>query len=180
MTLNVPALEEALRRWRRQAARALGRRPSLPALAAALALSAGACTTAAPSAEASREARPLMSAAQQPLRDLSILREPTPAVLEDALRGPYAVPAGGCTAFSALSLQLDAELGPDVDAPKVKAGRVQALTAEAVKSMASLPYRSLVRRISGAAALDETRSAAILAGMVRRGYLKGLLQACSR
>lgn len=152
---------------------------SLSLGAVLLGMLAAACTTASPGPGTSTQPRPIITAAQQPLRDLSVLREPTPTVLDEALRAPYAVPDGGCPAARAQGLQLDAVLGPDVDAPKPKEGRVQAFTAEAVRSAASLPYRGLVRKVSGAAALDEARSAAILAGMVRRGYLKGLLRACA-
>lgn len=112
------------------------------------------------------------------MRDLRVLRDPVPEVLQEARRDPYAKPDGGCAAARAENLRLDAELGPDIDVPRPPERRTQRLAAETVGSVTALPYRGLIRRVSGAAAQDEARSAAILAGMVRRGYLKGLLLAC--
>lgn len=159
--------------------RPLGTRMRPCAAAVVLGLLAGACATPSTRDASGTAQRPIVSAAEQPMRDLNVMRERTPEILQDAVRAPYAVPNGGCASVRAQSLQLDAELGPDVDAPKPKEGRAQAFAADAVRSVAALPYRGVVRRITGAAARDEARSAAILAGMVRRGYLKGLLQACA-
>lgn len=136
------------------------------------------CATSSPATGEGRPARPIVSAAEQPLRDLRVLRDPVPEVLQEALRDPYAKPDGGCAAARAENLRLDAELGPDIDVPRPPERRTQRLAAETVGSVTALPYRGLIRRVSGAAAQDEARSAAILAGMVRRGYLKGLLLAC--
>lgn len=161
----------------RSAFRLLAKSP-LALGAAILGAFAAGCTTTASSSPPGAPPRPIVRATQQPLRDLNVLREATPEVLQEALRAPYAAPDGGCPAARAQSLRLDAALGPDVDAPTMTAGRVQAITAEAIRSVAGLPYRGVVRKVSGAAAIDEARSAAVLAGMVRRGYLKGLLEAC--
>jgi len=50
------------------------------------------------------------------------------------------------------------------------------LLRDAIRGLADLPYRNVLRQLSGAAAADRTRAKAILAGMVRRGFLKGLSQ----
>lgn len=146
---------------------------------AGLSLLASGCASVSPPAPPATVRRPIVGAVQQPLRDLSVLRTPTAEVLEDAARNPYAVPQGGCPALRAETLRLDAELGPDVDAPRLREGRVEGLTTDTLKSAVALPYRGLVRRVSGAAAADERRSAALVAGMVRRGFLKGLMRDCA-
>lgn len=180
-----PGASRSMRRVQGEADALLAGRPPAARLAiktsvalAVLGVLVSACTTTPPSTTRGGPSRPIVNATQQPLRDLNVMRETTPEVLQEALREPYAVPTGGCPAVRAQNLRLDAALGPDVDAPKVTEGRVQAFAAETVRSAAALPYRGLVRKLSGAAAIDEVRSAAILAGMVRRGYLKGLLRAC--
>ena len=74
---------------------------------------------------------------------------------------------------------LDEALGPDVDQPTPATGTGdQAANAalDMVRDTATdfIPLRSWVRRLSGAAAHDREVQAAIRAGLVRRGFLKGI------
>ena len=70
---------------------------------------------------------------------------------------------------------------PADDKTLVERGGVLAGNAalDAIKGAAEglIPYRSWVRKLSGAERASKAVAAAISAGMVRRGFLKGLLQA---
>ena len=119
-------------------------------------------------------------AATAPLDDLNLRRQEVPEVLITARRAPYAT-AGlqRCSAVVAQIDALDEALGPDVDQPTPATGTGdQAANAalDMVRDTATdfIPLRSWVRRLSGAAAHDREVQAAIRAGLVRRGFLKGI------
>ena len=60
------------------------------------------------------------SAATTPLADLNLVHGTIPAVLVDAQKQPYRMPAdGACVALAAEVRALDEALGPDLDAPAV-------------------------------------------------------------
>lgn len=117
--------------------------------------------------------------ATQPARDVGIQRIEIPPVLERAAANPY--DADGlrtCARLSAAVADLNAVLGPDYDAPPVPPqGTAAGQAAEAggralVNSF--IPFRGLVREVSGAAAADRRLQSAIEAGLARRGFLRGL------
>lgn len=120
------------------------------------------------------------TAATAPLDDLNLRRQEVPEVLIAARRAPYATDAlRRCPAIIAQIDDLDEALGPDVDQPQTPQGTGdQAATAalDVVRDTATdfIPLRSWVRRLSGAAAHDREVQAAIRAGLVRRGFLKGI------
>ena len=49
--------------------------------------------------------------------------------------------------------------------------------AGAIRDAVGLPFRGVVRRLSGAEARDRELRAYVLAGIVRRAFLKGVAQA---
>lgn len=108
---------------------------------------------------------------EQPLKDLSLIREVAPEVLVEAASAPYR-PAGGCVALQAELARLDAALGPDVDHPTSGEG-FTGLVSDLIGGALGIPFRNVVRKVSGAEARERAIKAGILAGMVRRGYLKG-------
>lgn len=114
-------------------------------------------------------------AISQPFRDLSLMREATPEVLTRAAAAPYAAPAPlDCPAMAAEVAGLDAALGPDIDRRAVETGwQAEEMVWDALRSAIGLPFRGVIRRISGAEKFDRTRARAVLSGMVRRGFLKG-------
>ncbi|MBU1539308.1 MAG: hypothetical protein KKC29_02420 [Alphaproteobacteria bacterium] len=119
-------------------------------------------------------------AATAPLDDLNLRRQEVPEALISARRAPYAT-AGlrRCRDVIAGIDDLDEALGPDVDQPVPQDG-VGDQAANAALDMVRdtttdfIPLRSWVRRLSGAAARDREVQAAIRAGLVRRGFLKGI------
>jgi len=142
--------------------------------------SGGMSRTAAP------KAAELTTAATTPLADLNLLREAIPAALQGARKAPYGpVAQPGCEGIGAEVRELDAALGADLDTPGTAAdpgliergaGWVGEEVVGAVRSTAEgvLPFRSWVRRLSGAQRASREVAAAVAAGTVRRAYLKGL------
>jgi hypothetical protein len=125
-------------------------------------------------------------AAATPLNDLNLVHAPIPEALLAAQKAPYGVPADtGCPALTQEIHALDEVLGPDLDAPASPsnpglmergeraagdaAGDALKRTAEGV-----IPFRGWVRKLTGAERYSRQVAAAITAGTVRRGFLKGL------
>ncbi len=121
----------------------------------------------------------VQNAFEQPFRDVSWMRENPPEILISAVANPYArSEATGCEDVVSEIEALDGVLGPDLD--QVLDEDIEsdsdgnALLSGAIGSLIGLPYRSVIRRISGAGKREDGLRKAILAGMVRRGFLKGL------
>lgn len=113
---------------------------------------------------------------QQPFRDLNILRDTPAEVLAKAKLAPYAPPLDpACPAIVDELVLLDAALGPDIDGVRAaeKDDLAAKLTSDAVGDLIGLPYRGLIRRVSGADRQDREARARKLAGSIRRGFLKG-------
>ncbi|WLT31447.1 hypothetical protein [Geothrix sp. PMB-07] len=134
-------------------------------------------------------AKQISGAATAPFNDLNLVHDKIPPVLLEAQKAPYGAPKDAtCAGLKAEIDQLDAALGPDLDAPGhperrnlLEKGWTEAEGAAvgAVRSAAEslIPYRSWVRKLSGAERFSRQVTAAIGAGIVRRAYLKGLGQA---
>lgn len=113
-----------------------------------------------------------------PISDLNLRKGEIPALLIDAQADPYGV-AGlrKCGQLTSAIADLDAVLGDDIDLPadgkpKLSAGRV----AQAAVG-AFIPFRGLIREISGANEQDRKLLLAVQAGFARRAFLKGYGQA---
>lgn len=137
----------------------------------------------------------LMQKASQPLSDLNLLENRIPPVLTAAAqKGAYAVPADvSCAALRTELEELDAALGPDIDAPAVPGtdpnlvvqavGYVGQKAVDTVSTTVNtmldgvLPLRSWVRKLSGAEHYSSEVAAAISAGRIRRPFLKGWARA---
>lgn len=119
-------------------------------------------------------------AATAPLDDLNLRHQQVPEILISARHAPYATQGlGHCRDVTAGIAALDDALGPDVDQPGPDAGtgdQAATMALDMVRDTATdfIPLRSWVRRLSGAAAHDRAVQAAIRAGLVRRGFLKGI------
>ncbi len=112
-----------------------------------------------------------------PLKDLNLVKKDIPPVLA-ALEGqPYKPPADAtCTGLAKEVVALDEVLGPDLDAatdtgPSASRSAAKALTQA---SHSLVPYRSWIRKLSGAEKRAERLAAALLTGTARRAFLKGL------
>ena len=135
------------------------------------------------SSQAGRES--LKGAAESPLRDLNVVRTKVPEVLLTAWADPDARPRKGwkCADIIALVNPLNEALGADLDAPStdddglLNKGKGTALGVAAGAASDAIPFRGWVRKLTGAERHDSFVQAAIIAGGVRRAYLKGLGEA---
>jgi len=156
-------------------------------LATAAVLLCGCLTTrgdGSPKVETTNEANRenIKGAAESPLRDVNVMRTKIPEVLLFAVADPYSRPpkAWKCPDLIAMVQPLDDALGDDLDAPAEtqqglkEKGRGSVLGLAAGAASDAIPFRSWVRKLSGAERHDEAVQRAILAGAVRRAYLKGL------
>jgi len=122
------------------------------------------------------------NAATTPLSDLNVVRADIPEVLRSAAAAPYAPPAdASCTGIAAGIQALDEVLGPDLDVPVTKGNtglleRGEDAATGALQRTAEgvIPFRGWIRKLSGAERYARQVSAAITAGGVRRGFLRGL------
>ena len=120
---------------------------------------------------------PIEDAATQPLRDTRIADERIPEVLQLAASAPYSTRGTErCSSIAEQIRRLDAALGPDADAPGTEPGRGATLAAAGIRAAINslVPGLGLVRLATGADRHQRRVEAAILAGSLRRSYLKGL------
>lgn len=127
--------------------------------------------------------RGMMNAAATPIRDIGLIRPEIPEVLQ-SLDYPYATTslAAGCPAVAYEIGQLDAVLGPE----SFQAGPARNIwdrsgdlaenqAIDAVQNTAEglIPFRSWVRRISGASRYEREALRAFANGQQRRTFLRG-------
>lgn len=113
----------------------------------------------------------------QPVRDVGLEKTKIPEVLLQSVEQPYAPAGRGCAAVVAQIAELNEVLGPDFDADSKgnenKFGNLAAAGGEAVVN-SLIPFRGLVREVTGAAGAQRRLDSAISAGVARRGYLRGI------
>ena len=181
LALNPPGrVYETTRQWLRLA----GMRALF--LAFVLFLAAGGPALATPETGEATRKDSFGDAATAPLEDLNLKQKDIPEVLGRARSDPYEV-AGldRCEAIAEEIGRLDGALGRDLDEappPDTRTGTQKfggALKGAAVSGVRTetqslIPLRSWIRKLTGAEAHDRKLQAAIRAGGVRRGYLKGV------
>jgi hypothetical protein len=112
-----------------------------------------------------------------PLSDLNIKKGEIPQILLDAQDDPYDLTGlARCPQIAAEVGELNAVLGDDLDVAVAKRGSVSAGRAAQAALGSFIPFRGLIREVSGANAQDRKIQAAINAGSARRGFLKGVGQ----
>lgn len=114
-----------------------------------------------------------------PLTDMNLRKRDVPAVLEAALIKPYDIQGmSSCQGLSNAVAELDEALGDDIDVAYAKTGEVKAgnSVGAIAKSLISsfIPFRGLIREVSGANAKEREWQLALYAGAVRRAFLKGV------
>lgn len=126
----------------------------------------------------------VQNAAEAPLHDLNLVRQKIPPVLLDALADPYARPKPfNCRTIVADVEGLREALGGDFDEPdnpqrpSLTTQRGVVLTIAHGAAEMLLPFAGFVSTLSGAGKHDQLVSEVIIAGSVRRAYLKGLGEA---
>lgn len=117
----------------------------------------------------------------QPVEDVGLDKKDIPENLLRIQEKPYSlVGIKTCANIRSAIGDMDAVLGEDLDIVneasldekrKNTAGRVGGMLVNSI-----IPFRSVIREISGAAAHDRRYNAAVYAGVVRRSFLKGIGQ----
>ena len=121
-----------------------------------------------------------------PLTDLNLMRAEISPALVAALKGPYLpLMDESCETIAAEVTELDQAIGPDFDAPVngvsqdlIEKGGEE-LSNAAVGALrrtvdGMIPFRSWIRKFSGAERHSKELAAAIAAGIVRRSFIKGI------
>ncbi len=122
-----------------------------------------------------------------PLEDLNLKRQQIPDILENAITKPYDLTGlDHCEAIAAEVSKLDTLLGKDFDEPppppdmrtNTEKGKEfandSAVGAVRNATRSIIPFRGLVRQMTGAEKHAKEMDTAIQAGKVRRAYLKGV------
>ncbi|MHB8283423.1 MAG: hypothetical protein ACYDD1_01990 [Caulobacteraceae bacterium] len=124
-------------------------------------------------------------AAKKPFNDLNMMQDPIPVVLLRTESKPYDLEGmNSCERILNQVAELDLALGPDLDAPKdhgrsrvsrgADAAAVATLDAAADAAEHFIPMTSVIKRVSGATRYENHVKHAILAGTVRRAFLKAI------
>lgn len=127
--------------------------------------------------------RGMMNAAATPIRDIGLIRPEIPDILRN-LQYPYSTTslAAGCPAVAYEIGQLDAVLGPESFQPGPSRNiwdrggdfaEDQAIGAVQDTAEDLIPFRSWVRRISGASRAEREALRAFANGQQRRTFLRG-------
>jgi hypothetical protein len=115
--------------------------------------------------------------AMTPITDLNLAKDEIPSVLLAAQADPYASAGlASCKDIAAALAPLDAALGPDMDVVDGDNDRISPGSVAKSVVASFIPFRGILRELSGAAEHQRDFQAAIYSGAVRRGYLKGLGQ----
>jgi hypothetical protein len=117
---------------------------------------------------------------KQPLKDLNVVRDLIPEALMKAKADPYAKPQeASCHTVRIEIYELDYALGEDLDAGTATDDSLSKKLANETYNLARgaasglIPYRGILRRVTGAEKHARAINEALLAGAVRRSYLKG-------
>jgi len=116
-----------------------------------------------------------------PLSDVNLHKKDVPAVLEAALANPYDLTGiTSCAGYVTAIESLDAALGDDIDVARSKTDdeKMGNSAGAIAKSLIGsfIPFRGVIRELSGANAQQKAWERALYAGSVRRAFLKGMGQ----
>ncbi|WOK37038.1 hypothetical protein [Sphingomonas sp. C3-2] len=116
----------------------------------------------------------------QPARDIGVVRTEVPPLLQAVVENPYSTEGvKTCKQLADAVHELNAVLGEDFGVGRENNENRFGKFAEAggkaiVNSL--IPFRGLVREVTGAGPAERRRDAAIAAGFARRGFLRGMHQ----
>ena len=136
-------------------------------------------TAAEPEGKMEKVAEKAGEIVTQPVRDLGAAEPKIPDILVKATADPYTLrDTQACDQMAAEMRQLNEALGPDfavaaTEKDENKAGKVAEAGGKAIVN-SIIPFRGLVRELTGAAAAQRRLNDAIDAGYARRGFLRGI------
>jgi hypothetical protein len=147
-------------------------------------------TTALPAGAAEPQQQPAEAPSPQPINqrdasavdvvatpagDLNLRKNEIPQVLIDAEIAPYELRGmRRCPQISAAITRIDAVLGEDIDVAQAPDRKLKAGKAAQSLIGSFIPFRGLIREISGASGQERRLQSAIFAGTARRSFLKGV------
>lgn len=116
-----------------------------------------------------------------PLSDVNLHRKAVPPVLQAALADPYDLTGiRSCAGYTTAIMDLDVALGDDIDVAQAKTAdeKMGNSAGTIAKSLIGsfIPFRGVIRELSGANAQQKAWERALYAGSVRRAFLKGMGQ----
>jgi len=119
--------------------------------------------------------------ATQPVRDVGAQKIRIPPAVQQAAAAPYSLTGlRTCAQLRQAIFDLSDALGPDyaggVTVHENKAGKLAEAGGKTIVN-AFIPFRGLVREISGAAPAERRLNAYIRAAFARRGFLRGVATA---
>ena len=114
----------------------------------------------------------------QPVRDVGVMKRQIPPILVRAKEDPYSLKGlKTCKQLSGeitgLNDVLGADYVPGVETKENRAGKLAEAGGKTVINTI-IPFRSIVRELTGAAPADRRMNAAVDAGLARRGFLRGV------
>ena len=114
----------------------------------------------------------------QPAHDVGVAKTEIPQVLLKAADDPYSVQGlGNCSELTEAIKELNKVLGRDFTTARQRrenrAGKIAEAGGRSVVN-ALIPFRGIVREITGAAPAQRRLNEAVDAGYARRGFLRGL------
>lgn len=119
--------------------------------------------------------------AMQPARDVGVKKIDIPLPIQQAAAAPYSLRGlKTCAQLSRAVFELNDVLGPDYDgAVTTHENKVGKLAEAGGKTIVNtiIPFRGLVREVSGAAPAERHLDADIRAALARRGFLRGVATA---
>jgi hypothetical protein len=122
-------------------------------------------------------------AAMTPVEDVNLKRKEIPPVLLSAQDDPYSRESTrNCAQLNTALDALDAVLGPDFDSGAESKHGLNATSVAKSVVGSFIPFRGVIREVSGAAGAERRYNAAVDAGIARRGYLRGIARSkgCKR
>jgi hypothetical protein len=110
-----------------------------------------------------------------PASDLNLKKDEIPPLLIAAQNDPYGL-AGmrRCADLSRAVRQFDAVLGDDFDVAQAKGTKLSAGRVAQSVVGSFIPFRGIIREVSGANAQERRLQTAVYAGSARRAFLKGV------
>jgi hypothetical protein len=119
--------------------------------------------------------------ASQPARDVGAEKVEIPVPIQQAATAPYSLTGlRSCAQLGRAIFELNDVLGPDYGGPVAvhenKAGKLAEAGGKTIVNTI-IPFRGLVREISGAAPAERKLNADIRAAFARRGFLRGVATA---
>jgi hypothetical protein len=112
---------------------------------------------------------------QTPMDDLNLSKREIPPALVEAEQNPYSTEGlGQCAQITVAVEALNTAIGDDIDLPREGGVRLSASDLADFAASTFIPFRDIIRTVTGANARKRRLQEAVLAGFARRSFLKGL------